>query len=272
MEQNRAVVAGSGGGGLPCKMGDPLGQQDGGLRATPTGNHPPLHSFTTAPRLALRLADCTSDTLRNFVVQPVPKPTKRERSPAVSPPPPAPRPPTFYQELASPHIRGEGAHARVAGVLESPSKRRNVRPKPPSIRNGFFSRNGRKRARRRRNRSLTKAGVSAASGDDAHGGGAVGLHPRRRSRGGARAGAGAGAAGGGAQRHRHERAVRLPTERGGGGGRGETKRTSPFRRANTFGFEFEFEQGGDEVYDLIPRCARLLTIFLAGLRFHTAAC
>ena len=138
MEQNRAVVAGSGGGGLPCKMGDPLGQQDGGLRATPTGNHPPLHSFTTAPRLALRLADCTSDTLRNFFVQPVPKPTKRERSPAVSPPPPAPRPPTFYQELASPHIRGEGAHARVAGVLESPSKRRNVRPKPPSIRQRFF--------------------------------------------------------------------------------------------------------------------------------------
>ena len=98
----------------------------------------PLHSFTAAPRLALLLVDCTSDTLRNFVVQPVPKPTKRERSPAVSPPPPAPRPPTFYQELASPHIRGEGAHARVAGVLESPSKRRNVRPKPPSIRQRFF--------------------------------------------------------------------------------------------------------------------------------------
>ena len=138
MEQNRAVVAGSGGGGLPCKMGDPLGQQNRGLRATPAGDHPPLQSFADAPRLALRLVDCASNTLRNFVVQPVPKPTKRERSPAVSPPPPAPRPPTFYQELASPHIRGEGAHARVAGVLESPSKRRNVRPKPPSIRQRFF--------------------------------------------------------------------------------------------------------------------------------------
>ena len=66
MEQNRAVVAGSGGGGLPCKMGDPLGQQNRGLRATPAGNHPPLHSFTAAPRLALLLVDCTSDTLRNL--------------------------------------------------------------------------------------------------------------------------------------------------------------------------------------------------------------
>eukprot|EP01045_Picozoa_sp_COSAG04_P001655 COSAG04_NODE_56_length_30604_cov_692.571119_26_plen_155_part_00 len=67
MEQNRAVVAGSGGGGLPREMGDPLGQQNRGLRATPTGDHPPLQSFADAPRLALRLADCTSDTLWNFV-------------------------------------------------------------------------------------------------------------------------------------------------------------------------------------------------------------
>eukprot|EP01045_Picozoa_sp_COSAG04_P001657 COSAG04_NODE_56_length_30604_cov_692.571119_28_plen_235_part_00 len=34
-----------------------------------------------------------------------------------------------------------------------------------------------------------------------------------------------------------------------------------------FGFEFEFEQGGDEVYDLIPRCARLAETFLAGVHF-----
>lgn len=52
---------------------------------------------------------------------------KRERSPAISPPPPAPRPPTFYQELASPAIRGEshgGTTPSVVDVLASPSKRR----------------------------------------------------------------------------------------------------------------------------------------------------